>query len=121
MKFTLITSLFAATILAAPAAPAPDAAGAPSFPAGMGSVYHHLLHARPERAFFNVLEYYGDEGVPLVGASVAVSESFINGMETYNVLWIEKTQDIYTRKGVGRILKSDWVAQKPERIDLLLM
>lgn len=127
----------------------PVAAGDPSFPVGMGSIYHHVLHARPERAFFSVLEYYGDEGVPLVGASgecvgvltpsrklgshtvdaktviscelVAVSESFINGMETYNVLWIEKKQDVYVRKGVGRILKSDWVAQKPERIDLLLM
>ncbi|EGX87771.1 Heterokaryon incompatibility [Cordyceps militaris CM01] len=127
----------------------PVAAGEPPFPEGTGITYHHLLHARPERAVFNVLDYYGDEGVPLVGASgecvgvltpckklgsrevdtktvipcelVAVSESFINGAETYNVLWIEKKDEVYVRKGVGRILKSDWVSQKPERMDLLLV
>ncbi|OAA78919.1 Heterokaryon incompatibility [Akanthomyces lecanii RCEF 1005] len=127
----------------------PAPAGEPEFPEGTGNAYHHLLHARPERAVFNVLEYYGDEGVPLVGASgecvgvltpcknigshavdaktviscelVAVSESFISGMETYNVLWIEKKGAVYVRKGVGRILKSDWVCQKPERMDLVLV
>ncbi|OAA35113.1 Heterokaryon incompatibility [Beauveria brongniartii RCEF 3172] len=126
----------------------PVSAGEPAFPEGTGITYHHVLHARPERAVFNVLEYYGDEGVPLVGASgecvgvltpckklgshtvdaktvilcelVAVSESYINGMETYNVLWIEKRGGVYVRKGVGRILKSDWVSQAPQRMDLLL-
>lgn len=124
-------------------------AAEPEVPEGSGVAYHHLLHARPERAVFNVLEYYGDEGVPLVGASgecvgvltpskklgsravdaktvipcelVAISESFINGMETYNVLWIEKKGEVYVRKGVGRILKSDWISQKPERMDLVLV
>lgn len=127
----------------------PVPAGEPNLPAGTGTRYHHILHARPERAFFRVLEYYGDEGVPLAGASgecvgvltpckklgshpvdaetviqcelVAVSESFISGTPTYNVLWIEQKLDGYVRKGVGRILKSDWVAQKPDRIDLLLI
>ncbi|XWW98126.1 hypothetical protein V2A60_006123 [Cordyceps javanica] len=127
----------------------PVPAGKPSLPKGTGTEYHHLLHARPQRAVFKVLEYYGDEGVPLAGASgecvgvltpckklgsdtvdvktaiscelVAVSESFINGVETYNVLWIEKKSAVYVRKGVGRILKSDWVSQKPKRMDLLLV
>ncbi|KAJ3475397.1 hypothetical protein NLG97_g9476 [Lecanicillium saksenae] len=127
----------------------PTPAGEPKFPEGTEAAYHHLLHSRPERAMFNVLDFYGDEGVPLVGASgecvgvltpckklgshtvdaktvitcelVAVSETFISGMEAYNVLWIEKKVDVYVRKGVGRILKSDWVSQKPERIDLLLV
>ncbi|OAA57165.1 Heterokaryon incompatibility [Cordyceps fumosorosea ARSEF 2679] len=127
----------------------PAPAGEPSFPQGTGITHHNILHARPERAVFNVLEFYGDAGVPLVGASgecvgvltpckklgshavdaktviscelVAVSESFINGMETYNVLWIEKKGNVYVRKGVGRILKSDWVSQKPGRLDLLLV
>lgn len=127
----------------------PTPAGDLDLPQGTGVAYHHLLHARPERAVFNVLEYYGDEGVPLVGASgecvgvltpcqklgshsldaktviacelVAVSESLINGMETYNVLWIDKKDDVYVRKGIGRILKSDWVRQSPERMDLLLV
>lgn len=133
----------------------PTPAGEPMLPAGTGIFYHHVLHSRPERALFKVLEYYGDEGVPLAGASgecvgvltpcrklgsqtvdakttiecelVAVSESFISGVETYNVLWIEKKEgiekklDVHVRKGVGRILKSDWIAQKPKRIDLLLV
>jgi hypothetical protein len=51
---------------------------------------------------------------------VAISEVSINSDETYNVLWIEWKEDIAYRKGVGRIFKSAWEAQKSERIDLIL-
>lgn len=51
---------------------------------------------------------------------VSVSEMCIDGMELYNVLWIERVDGIAFRKGVGRVVKEMWVGLKAEVVDLVL-
>ncbi|KAK4035023.1 HET-domain-containing protein [Parachaetomium inaequale] len=107
----------------------------------------HLLLSHPLRAFFRVMGFFGEVQILLADESdnctgmlascealrnnetglshllcevVAISESFVNGEDTYNVLWIEWKDGIAYRKGVGRILKSVWEAHETERIQLVL-
>lgn len=118
-----------------------DDVGPPSSIRGVGS---HLLLARPWRTFFRVMEIVGGVQVLLTDGLdncagmlsscealnndentllcevVAVSESFVNGNDVYNAIWIEWEDGIAYRKGVGRILKSAWEAEKSERINLIL-
>jgi len=50
----------------------------------------------------------------------AISESSVDGGIACNILWVEWEGGTAYRKGIGRILKSEWVAQKPEVVDLIL-
>lgn len=38
----------------------------------------------------------------------------------YNVLWVEKKEDVYYRVACGRIAEKTWIANRPEEIDVVL-
>lgn len=116
-------------------------------PSSTRGITSYVLFARPRRAFFRVMEVIGEvqllltDGLDgcagmlsscealtkdkksldqLLCEVVVVSESFVNGTDVYNAIWIEWEDGIAYRKGVGRILKSAWEAAKPEKINLIL-
>ncbi|CEJ82154.1 hypothetical protein VHEMI02238 [[Torrubiella] hemipterigena] len=51
---------------------------------------------------------------------IAVSELSMDGMEVYNVLWVDKVDGVVSRKGVGRVVKEMWLAMKPSTIDIII-
>lgn len=110
-----------------------------------GSGEQYLIYARAERNYFGAVAH-GNQSVFLEDKAgncigtitsnvavevskhkepqcevVAISQTTIATVTTYNVLWIERDDfGIAYRKGVGRILASDWEAQNPEEIVLML-
>lgn len=51
---------------------------------------------------------------------IAVSELSMDGMEVYNVLWVDKINGVACRKGVGRVVKEMWLEMKPTTVDIIL-
>ncbi|KAJ6782092.1 hypothetical protein PWT90_06217 [Aphanocladium album] len=51
---------------------------------------------------------------------VAISELRMEGMELYNIIWVEKAGGVWYRKGVGRVVKEMWQAMKPSTLDIIL-
>jgi hypothetical protein len=106
----------------------------------------YLLAASPMRSFFRISEIYRDVQVLLAGTPgrpagmltscealdrnsrgtlcevVAISELYgdKDQVDIYNVIWIEWKDGIASRKGVGWVPKSTWIASGDERIDLIL-
>lgn len=111
-----------------------------------GNGERYLIYSRVQRIYANAADCFESQVVPLEDKAgkglgmvrsnvaveisksmklqievVAISEMVVAKVNTYNVLWIDRDDfGIAHRRGVGRILKSDWDAQKPEEIVLIL-
>jgi Heterokaryon incompatibility protein (HET) len=66
----------------------------------------------PEKFFHQLKRPYGLIGEP--------KSTFGGRYEYYHVLWIERKDKVAYRKGLGRVDKQAWEAQRPEWIDLML-